>query len=292
MNLFKFIRDDYDKDFTTLPKTFEKYRWYKPIFIIILAVIIYFILTILFANLIYICCPGISVMDFLNGEIYTFGGICGLLLVTFMIPSIYIPTRLIYKKSLASQISSAGKWNWNIYLKAILISIIVFLVYSMVEIWIDQIPIVNHFTIATFILCLIVTAFQSFAEEYVFRSFLMQTFGSWFRIPILAIILQSITFAISHEYNTIGLIAVLYSGICFGLLAWYSKGLEVSSAIHYVNNLTAFFAVGFGLQEMSVNIGLLDFVVDIALTTAIVALIIFLEKRYKWFGFEKNNDTD
>ena len=42
------------------------------------------------------------------------------------------------------------------------------------------------------ILALILIPAQSIAEEYVFRGFFMQTFGSWFKNPYLAIIIQAI----------------------------------------------------------------------------------------------------
>ena len=59
-------------------------------------------------------------------------------------------------------------------------------------------------------------------------SSIMQTFGSWFKIPILAIILQAVIFAAVHGYNSLGIIAVFISGIVFGFFTWKTNGIEVS----------------------------------------------------------------
>ena len=75
---------------------------------------------------------------------------------------------------------------------------------------------------------------------FVFRGFLMQTFGSWFRIPIIAIIIQALVFTSLHQYDIVGLTSILISGLLFGLIAWYTRGLEISTALHTANNLAAF----------------------------------------------------
>lgn len=150
------------------------------------------------------------------------------------------------------------------------------------------VQIVNEFTIMTFILCLLLTPLQCFAEEYLCRGFLMQTFGSWFRIPIVAIILQAIVFASYHSYNLMGLISILLLGICYGFITWYSKGLEVSSGIHSANNILSFLSKGLGITAVSNEISILTILFSFALTLIILIIIIALEKKFKWFGFSEN----
>ncbi|WP_407377418.1 CPBP family intramembrane glutamic endopeptidase [Methanobrevibacter sp.] len=82
----------------------------------------------------------------------------------------------------------------------------------------------------------------------------MQAFGSWFKIPIVAIILQAILFGIIHvQYNIMGMICILTSGIIYGFVTWYTKGLEVSSALHAVNNFTAFIGTLLAVASTSGN---------------------------------------
>ena len=131
---------------------------------------------------------------------------------------------------------------------------------------------------------------QCIAEEYVFRGILMQTFGSWFKIPVLAIIIQAILFAIGHSYNSIGVISVGISGILYGFLAWRTNGLEASSAIHSINNLMSFYIVALGLSSISSSLSVWDFVADIFITVVSVALVYYIGNKKGWFD-EKTDDT-
>ena len=52
----------------------------------------------------------------------------------------------------------------------------------------------NHFSVLFLIITLIMVPLQCIAEEYAFRGLFMQSLGSWFNIPILAIVSLSISF--------------------------------------------------------------------------------------------------
>lgn len=118
----------------------------------------------------------------------------------------------------------------------------------------------------------------------------MQTFGSWFRIPIVAIILQAIVFSSYHSYNLMGLISVLLLGICYGFITWYSKGLEVSTGIHSSNNIISFISKGLGINAVSNEISIMTVVFSFVLTIIVLIIIMALEKKFKWFGFSENEN--
>ena len=77
---------------------------------------------------------------------------------------------------------------------------------------------IYSFSILYLLVSLIQVPLQCIAEEYVFRSFFLQTFGSWFKIPVLAIVLQSIVFTVIHGYDDIGLIEIFVCGCIFGFM--------------------------------------------------------------------------
>ena len=87
------------------------------------------------------------------------------------------------------------------------------------------------------ILTILIAPFQCFADELLFRGFLMQTVGSWISVPIVAINIQAIIFAVLHSYNTIALLSIVLHRHNFGVVAWYSKSLEISTAMHSANNI-------------------------------------------------------
>jgi hypothetical protein len=131
---------------------------------------------------------------------------------------------------------------------------------------------------------------QCIAEEYAFRSLLMQTFGSWFRIPVIAVILQAVVFASQHPYNTVGKIGILVSGCVFGLSAWIGRGIEVSSALHIANNMTIFYLQGMNMSTIDSTSTTHDFILEICTGAAYVLIIYIISRRHNWFNKIRHND--
>ena len=117
-----------------------------------------------------------------------------------------------------------------------------------------------------------------------YRGLIMQTFGSWFSIPILAVILQSVIFALSHGYNSLGNVEIFISGLIMGFLAWKTNGIEVSSAFHTANNLSLSLLIMFGLQSAQTNVTLPDFI-EVTIFEIILCLIMYyVGKKTDWCG--------
>ncbi len=275
-------------EFIKFPKSFEKYRWYKPILVFIIALILYFILTLVLVAVfseIYgqslresILSGGYEVMNTEMGQIFSELG------VIIMLPSLYIATKIVKDRPFSSYASSRGGWNHKLFFKALIIPFIVFLVIGFIQNAIVGSGGEYHFSILFFIITLILAPLQSIAEEYVYRGLIMQTFGSWFNLPVLAVILQAIIFALSHGYNSLGNLEMLVFGLLMGFLAWKSNGIEVTSAFHAGNNLALALLVMFGMQVSTSNVqmneAIISFIVDIALTM----VIYYVAKKSNWFG--------
>ena len=123
-------------DFITFPKTFEKYRWYKPILVFIIGLIIMIILQgiILIAssaiyggNALSLVSGGYEALNSELGEIITDLGII------MIIPSLYIATKIVGDRPFSSYSSSRGGWNFKLFLKALIIPLIALLIYNAVE---------------------------------------------------------------------------------------------------------------------------------------------------------------
>ena len=125
-------------DYITFPRTFEKYAWYKPIIVFILATIIMFILgglMTLAASQVF----GVDFIKFVLGK-----GIDGLnsaipiiftdLFIFMFIPGLYIASKIVKDRPFSSYSSSRGGWNFKLYLKALIIPLILFLIYQCIEI--------------------------------------------------------------------------------------------------------------------------------------------------------------
>ena len=280
--------------FVTFPTTFENYKWYKPILVFIIGVIIYNILNLIISipfDIVYgeqfitsIMNGGYEASNNAIGEIYSD------LIVIVMIPSLYIASKIVKDRPFSSYVSSRGGWNYKLYLKALVIPFVIMIIFEGIDIAFNGSEGSNHFSIGYFIICLILVPLQCIAEEYVFRGLIMQTFGSWFKIPVLAVILQAILFAALHGYNNLGNISIFISGLIFGIIAWKTNGIEVSSAIHTVNNLVITMTVMFGLSLNSSTIEISDFLLSTLIDVIIFAAVYYVGMKTNWFG-EIKEDT-
>lgn len=275
-------------DYITFPKTFENYRWYKPILVLVLSIIIMSILSGITISAFYI----MAGPDFIRSVFY--GGYEILvspmamffmdLIIIMFLPSLYIASKVVKDRPFSSYSSSRGGWNFKLYFKALIIPMILFIIYMAAETAIKGPQGTSHFSIPFLLVLFISVPLQCIAEEYMFRGFIMQTLGAWFKMPVLAIVIQSIIFALCHQYNILGLFETLVTGIGFGFFAWKTNGLEISSAIHTVNNFAVGLFVMLGLKASTSSPQLWDVVASIVFLIILVIVMYFAGKKTNWFG--------
>lgn len=275
-------------DYITFPRTFDNYKWYKPILVFIVALIIYIILSVLLAVIFYyafganfvtsIMSGGYEVLNTELGQIFSDLGII------IMFPSIYIASKIVKDRPFSSYSSSRGGWNSKLYFKALIIPFVFLVLSQGIDTVVNGAKGTNHFSVLFLILVLILVPLQCIAEEYAFRGLIMQSLGAWFKIPILVIVIQAIIFTVVHGYNSLGLIDIFISGIIFGFLAWKTNGIEVGSALHTANNLSIALFVMFGLQSTSSNIQFNDLIVSVVLQVVLFLIIYYVGMKTNWYG--------
>lgn len=281
-------------EFITFPKTFEKYRWYKPILVFIIGLILMLIFQLILL-VVFGAIYGESAMDIITGGGYevlntNLGEIFSDLSVIVMIPALYIATKIVRDRPFTSYASSRGGWNFKLYLKALIIPFIALMIFQGADVAINGTDGTYHFSILFLIASLILVPLQCTAEEYVYRGLIMQTFGSWFKIPVLAIVLQGIIFSVSHGYNTLGLVEVFVSGLIFGFLTWKTNGIEVSSAMHTANNFSISLFIMFGLRSSTSSPQFNDVVISIVFDIILCAIMYYVIMKTDWFS-EIKEDT-
>lgn len=281
-------------DYITFPRTFEKYRWYKPILVFIIGFIILIILQsvipIIFGTIFGTGASGTisgGGYEVLNTE---WGEIISEVSVIAMIPALYIAAKIVRDRPFSSYSSSRGGWNFKLYFKALIIPLIGLLIYNAIETAIKGPEGNYHFSILFLIVSMIIVPLQCIAEEYVYRGLIMQTFGSWFKIPVVAILLQTILFSVSHGYNISGLMEIFVSGIVCGFLTWKTNGIEVSSALHTANNFALSLFIMFGLKSSTSTVPLTEAVMSIIFEIILCIIIYYIITKTDWLS-EINEDT-
>ena len=210
------------------------------------------------------------------------------------IPALWLASVIVRDRPMSSYSSSRGGWSHAVFWKCMPIA---FLINGLPIIINDVIIEKGYqnftvkFTVLSFVLLTILGPLQCIAEEYMFRGFVMQTFGSWFRFPLIAVILQALIFAAGHPYNRIGQIAIVASGLGFALSAWFGRGLEVSAALHVVNNMTIFYLQGLGMTTVSSEASVSGMVMDMCISAVYVIVIFWLSRKTKWFDKVTKDDA-
>ena len=281
MNISKLFQKSEEKEFTTFPRTLETYAWYKPILIMIIALVVTIAVTFALVSIIRIN----PTQDNMIQLIYT------AISMIATIPAVYIGNKLLYKIPFSTQVAPIRKWNWGIYIKAFIITLLVYAIFQGFQIFGAGVSISFNVPIAILLLCIILPIFQGFAEEFAFRGLFMQTLGSWFRIPIVAIVLQAALFAVVHRYVLFALISVLCTGLLYGFITWYGQGLEASSAMHAVNNIFSFLAIALGLQARATGISEISLLGNLLLLVVPIVIVLLLDKKFNLFGVESTGNT-
>ncbi len=87
---------------------------------------------------------------------------------------------------------------------------------------------------------------QTSFEELLFRGYLMQGFGAWFRNKLVPLVLTSVIFGLLHgmnpEVEKLGYISMVFyigTGLLFGIVTLMDEGTELALGLHAVNNIIA-----------------------------------------------------
>ncbi|MEV6982345.1 type II CAAX endopeptidase family protein [Sphaerisporangium sp. NPDC051017] len=90
------------------------------------------------------------------------------------------------------------------------------------------------------IVIVLLVPFQAATEEYVFRGWVIQAFGAYFRTPWPGILFGAAVFTSLHAYTDWGIVDVFSFGALMGWLAVRTGGLEAPIALHVINNVVSF----------------------------------------------------
>ena len=297
--------------YPTYGRQFDSYRWYKPVFTGALFAAIYMVLTLAGIMAVKIWAGAAAgdttgtdtmnkMMEIISGGYDTMDmsdplqSVLQLGSLAIAIPSLWLASLIVRDRPMSSYSSSRGGWSRRVFWRCMPVAFII----NGLPIIINDVIIEKgyqnftvKFTVLSFILLTILGPLQCIAEEYMFRGFVMQTFGSWFRIPVIAVILQALIFAAGHPYNRIGQIAIAISGAAFALSAWFGRGLEVSAALHIVNNMTIFYLQGFGMTTVSSDTSVSEMLIDLGIAVVYVAVIFWLSRKTRWFDKVRKDDA-
>ena len=275
-------------DYVTYARTFEKYKWYRPLLVIIIAAVIFFILQLVVVGVLGVFYGWDYIVSLAQGGYNTLtseaGSLVGFLTIVTFVPSLFIASRIVKDRPFSSYSSSRGGWNWKLYFKCLVIPLIIYVVFNVVSVLIFGRKGHYSLTLPILLISIFIVPMQCIAEEYMVRGLIMQTLGAWFKIPIVAVVIQAVIFALMHPYNLLGVIGIFIEGLVFGFLAWKSNGLEVGSALHSVNNFSSSIFAALGFDLVSSVITPVDFAADLFVSLVSAVVLYYVASKQGWFN--------
>lgn len=134
------------------------------------------------------------------------------------------------------------------------------------------------------VVILLTSPLQAAAEEYFFRGYLMQAFGSLVANPWFGVVVSSLVFAFFHGgQNPALFVDRLGFGLLAGALVLKTGGLEAGIAAHVINNIFAYVIAGLTSSIAAVrgieSIGWADAAFDVG-GFALFAVLAWLVSRW------------
>lgn len=276
-------------------------RWFTPVLEGLLIASIYFVLLLIvsfallaFAVMLRVPYDHLTDLQRVYANVFK----TPLVFITFfisiipVIPAIFIARLITNFKPLGLIHSIAGRMRWS-YLGVFLgFGFLIFGLYNVGNLVLagslttqnSVHPLNSGMFWLYIVLILLIVPFQCYAEELLFRGYLMQTVGRWLKNPVWAIIIPAPIFMVLHGYGLWGLLSVLTMALIAGFLCWYTGGLEAGIGLHIANNISGIILGLLGLADpfdANHEAQPLDFVQALILQLAFAGLVYMYTYRQK-----------
>ena len=175
-----------------------------------------------------------------------------LIIITFLfgLLSLFAGIKFIHKRKITSLITSREHIDWSRVFYAFKVWGSIGVLMLVISYTISPDDFVWNFKPLSFVVLVLVSFFllpiQTSMEELLFRGYLMQGFGTWFKKSAVALILTSVIFGLLHglnpEVEKLGYISMVYyigTGLVLGIFTLMDEGTELALGFHAANNITA-----------------------------------------------------
>lgn len=211
----------------------------------------------------------------------------------------------VHKQSLTSLTTSRSKIDWSrvvfsfVVISLLIIGATLYDYYSNPSNYVFNFEPVRFFIL--FGIAIILIPLQTSFEEYLFRAYLLQGVGSYFKSRLLALVLTSVLFGVMHianpEINKMGyvlLVSYIGTGFFLGIITLMDEGLELALGFHAANNLITVLLVTSDWTAFQTNsilryIGEPNKVFDIFIPVLVIypLIILVFSKKYNWSNWKQ-----
>lgn len=230
-----------------------------------------------------------------------------LVIATFLfgLLSLFLGIKLIHKRKIKTLITSREKIDWKRVFYAFSVwGIVGFFMVAIGYFMAPEDYVWNFKPIPFFILLLISFLFlpiQTSMEELLFRGYLMQGFGTWFKNSFVPLILTSAIFGLLHglnpEVEKLGWFMMVYyigTGLLLGIFTLMDEGTELALGFHAANNVVAAVLVTtnwtvFQTDALLVDISepSIDWEMFVPVFILYPLILLLFSKKYGWTNWKE-----
>jgi len=232
-----------------------RYRWWKPLLTIPLALGLYLVSSLLSAVPPVVVGLATGVPDLVGYTFRTLTDVDDLQPVGFIALNlslvVLIPTAMLsiwivhgVRPRFLASVTGGIRWRWM--LRCLVIVLPVWLVYMGGSL-LFGLPTGGPPPHWGWLLLIVVvmTPFQAAGEEFFFRGWIMQNLGAWFSRPVVGLVVvtavSTVAFSAAHGSPDIWVLGSIGCLAVAGCLAtWRTGGLEAAITMHAVNNILVF----------------------------------------------------
>ena len=177
----------------------------------------------------------------------------GLVLMLFPfiigIVTLYLLIRPLNSRPFINLFNGGGKIRWKKFFSSAFVWLFLMSIYLLFSILADpdnfELNNVSVSLLWLIIIALLLVPFQASFEELLFRGYLMQGAGAWFRNKWMPLLISSLLFGLMHSFNPeikefgfwLMMPQYVVFGIVFGLITILDDGIEMAMGAHTVNNI-------------------------------------------------------
>ena len=223
----------------------------------------------------------------------------------FLLALLFLFVKKLHNRKIKSIITSRKAVDWSRFFYAFFVWFTLGVVLIGVDYYMAPSDYVWNFKpIPFFILLLISLVFlpiQTSMEELLFRGYLMQAFGIWFKNSFVALILTAVIFGLLHglnpEVEKLGWIIMIYyigTGLVLGIFTLMDEGTELALGFHAANNIVAAVIVSsnwavFQTDALLIDVSepSLDFLMFLPVFVLYPLVLFIFSKKYGWTNWKE-----
>jgi len=240
-----------------------------------------------------------------NKEPSNFDFFINLLPFLFLLLILLFFIKKLHKRTVRSLVTSRGSIDWSRFFYAFGIWFVVGIVMISISYFMDPADFIWNFKPLPFLILVAISflllPIQTTFEELLFRGYLMQSFGVWFKKGYIPLILTSVIFGLLHGFNPevekLGWIVMVYyigTGLLLGIFTIMDEGTELALGFHAANNIVAAIFVTSNWTVFQTNALLIDssepsvnFEMFLPVFVIYPMMIFVFSKKYGWTNWKE-----